>query len=505
MSRGSGDIYRHVFDASQISNTGYFPQTDMYPMMHIWLSILHNFFPDFIILGLLLSIVFFILYVLYLYILGKTILGSVRGGIFVSIFGLPLIFSILHYAFVPFFFALLSVPLILYLYQKMINNFNQWSVFYICLIFLSLFIVFCHPMITVFIIIMFSIFAFYEFFKSAKTLSGRSKNVALNIMTIICLTFFLWLFQNIILTNSLKKIVSALLGYEGQTSIFENQAYILTSSNASIWLVIDRFVKTYGSVCLYFSISLLFLFYIIYQYFQNKKIYEYEFIYSIQNCVAICIGIALITGYFVIFEPIRAASYGLIFATIMCGLFFYRLWFSTISKKRKLGLITSISVIITVVCIIGIFTIYLSPWSVGYNTALTYEEKNGVDWILEYRNSEIPIVREEDSMDAYSTYYYESTTASEFQNLIEYLRIIPSNFGYKTNRTIGSSFAYLHNNEVYMTTTAVMKLVPYAVPLERRYRIKEFSDSDFVRLGYDPTANLIYSNKEFGVWSVNIP
>jgi hypothetical protein len=503
MSRGGGDIYYHIFVASQISNSGYLPQTDTYPIMHILLSVLQNFFVDFIILAFLLSIIFFISYILYLYILGKTIVGSVRGGIFFSIFGIPLIFSFGHYAFFPFLFALFIIPLILFVYQKIINNSKQQSGFYICLVFLSLFIVFCHPMITIFLIIMFSTFAFYELFKRWKNLS-RPKLVVLNIIAIVTVTFFFWFFHFRYLMDSLESVTSALLGQGAYTSILEYQVNTITTSNAPIWLMIDRFIKIYGPICLYFSISLFFLFYIIYQYYQNKKLYENDLVYSLQFCVAICIGIALMTGYFVIFEPIRASMYGLIFASIMCGLFFYRIWFSTKSKKRKLGLISSITVILTIVCMLTMLAIYSSPWTSGTNTAVTYGDKNAIDWILEYRNAEIPVVREEESMYRYSTYYYESMDARKFQNLSEYTWKIPSNFGYNTTRTIGDSFSYLPDRRVYMLTTELMKLTPYAVPDERRNLLKSFTDSDFIRLKNDPTVNLVYTNNQFGVWSINI-
>ena len=44
MSRGAGDMYHHMFVASQILNSGYLPLTDYYPVMHIWLSIVYNFY-----------------------------------------------------------------------------------------------------------------------------------------------------------------------------------------------------------------------------------------------------------------------------------------------------------------------------------------------------------------------------------------------------------------------------------------------------------------------------
>jgi hypothetical protein len=502
MSRGAGDIYYHMFVASQIVNSGYLPLTDIYPMMHIWLSFLHNFLPDLSILTIVLSIVFFIFYVLSLYILGKTIIGTKKGGIIVSTFGIPLIFSYGHYAYYPFLFALFIIPLILYSYQKITQNHHQKNFFYICLIFLSFFIVFCHPIITVFLIIMFSIFAFYDLFKRWKTKSWLSNIVALNVMTIVSVTFFTWisLFRSFL--NTFQDIVSALLDQETHTSIVEYQVNMITTSNASPVLVIDHFIKIYGPVCLYFLISLLFILYQIYQYYRNRKVDENHLIYSLQFCASIFIGIALMTGYFVIFEPIRAAMYGLIFATILCGFFFNLIWVSITSEKRKLGIIISISLIISTVCLLTILAIYSSPLISLPNKGLTFEDKNGIDWILEYRNTEFPIVKEEDSMQPYSYYYYESMTNRIDQNLIEYPRIIPSNFGYNTNRTISESFAYLPDKNIYIVTTQLMKLAPYAVPVDRRSRLKSFTDSDFIRLKEDPSINLIYSSNKFAVWNI---
>jgi hypothetical protein len=148
--------------------------------------------------------------------------------------------------------------------------------------------------------------------------------------------------------------------------------------------------------------------------------------------------------------------------------------------------------------------LYSSPWISFPNTALTYGEKNGIDWILEYRNAEIPIVSET-TMLKYTTYYYESTNARNDQNLIEYVQIIPSNFGYMTNRTIGNTFAYLPHKNIYMITPEMMKLTRYAVPVERRNRLRSFTDSDFISLKYDPSVNLVYLSKDIAVWNIAIP
>jgi len=501
MSRGGGDMYHHMFVASQIFNSGYLPETDFYPIMHIWLSLVYNYLHDYVILILVLSIVFFLLYIISLYILGKKLLGTERGGIFVSIFGIPLIFSYGYYAFYPFLFALFMFPLILFAYQKITHNPAQKSFFYICVMLLSLFIVFCHPMISVFLIIMFSIFTFFEVFKGWAT--GWQSNInAANIVLIVSLTLVLWWLQFRSIVTTLQRMSNALLGQGSHASILDYNVDAITTSKISVWEVIDIFIKTYGSIVIYFSISLLFLLYIFYQFYQNRKISEDDFIYSFQFCVAVVIGIALLTGYFVIFEPLRAAMYGLILATILCGLFFYRLW-STVSKKRQQGLSISITLVMTIICMLAMLAIYQSPWISTSNMALPYGDKNGIDWILDYRSAEIPVMREEGSMSKYKNYYYESENIKNDEKFTE-LRDIPSNFGYMTNRTIGDSFAFLRYKNVYLITTEKMKLAPYAVSLDRRSRSKWFTDPDFIRLQNDPSVNRIYSSNEFGVWNLHI-
>jgi hypothetical protein len=147
---------------------------------------------------------------------------------------------------------------------------------------------------------------------------------------------------------------------------------------------------------------------------------------------------------------------------------------------------------------------YPSPWIGETNPALTFGDKSGNDWILEYRNIEIPIVKEELSNYKYAMYYFETTKSKKSQNLMEYNRSIPSHFGYSTNRTVGDSFAYLPDNKVYMITTEIMKLAPYAVSVDRRSRLKSFVNSDFIRLKNDPTVNSVYSGYKVEVWNIDI-
>jgi hypothetical protein len=161
-----------------------------------------------------------------------------------------------------------------------------------------------------------------------------------------------------------------------------------------------------------------------------------------------------------------------------------------------------------------ILTLHSSPWIGGTNSAFTHGDKNGVDWLLTYRTTEIPVVKEDLSNYKYAQYFYETTGSGNshnvseytfYRNLNKYTEIVPSHFGYTTNRTIGESFAYLPNKELYMTTTELMRRTVDAVQEDRKSQVKSFTDAEFIRLKNDPTINLVYVSNTFGVWDIVIP
>lgn len=325
MDRGSGDIFYHLSVVLHIQNTGSILQTDTYPMMHIILAILQFTSVDLMMLAFMISIVFFILYVFFFYILGKTVLGSTRGGILFSVFALPLVFSFAHYAYYPFLFALFLIPLVLFILSKLNTITQNRSGYYVCIVGLSLFITYCHPLIAIIIFIMFSIFALFKIFYHGLTGIYKSNNVAMNIAFISFSTFSLWYIQHMSLMQTSERVFSSIFGDSNADTILNYQMNVLSASDASPWLVAERFIKYYGPVSLYIFISLIFVMYSVFNYYRNGKIHTQDTIYSIHFIAAIFIGALLVMENLVIFEPIRAVSYCLIFSTILCGLFFYRL------------------------------------------------------------------------------------------------------------------------------------------------------------------------------------
>lgn len=500
MNRGGGDIFHHLSTAIQILNFGQIPTTDMYPMMHILLALLQFTSIDLMMLSFLLSIAFFISYVLYFYILGRTVLNTTKGGMLFSIFALPLIFSFSHYAYYPFQFALYLIPLELFILSKLNTNIQNKSGYYVCLVAISLFIVYCHPVIAIFNFIMFSIFALIRGVKQGT--SGLIKsNVAMNTAFISFVTFSLWYIQHMNLMRLTQGVLSKLLGDSVPDTILDYQMSVVSTSDASLWLIADRFIKIYGTNSLYIFISVIFILYIIIQYYRHGKVHSPDAIYSLQFIVAICIGFVFVVADLIIFELIRTVSYALIFCTLLCGLFFYRLSESRSQINRVGSINLVITLIISTVCILSMLTLFPSPWTGAVNPAFTFAEKQGTDWTID-NNINVPILTNELRNTKFIDYHNQIVQNDNLQRPIIYHEGIPSHFGYNETWPITKSVASLDEGTLFMVTTDLMKLTPYAVPIERRNRLKWFEDSDFSLLNQDPTVDKVYSNNGYEAWRI---
>lgn len=501
MNRGSGDIYYHMTIIDIISNSGHIPGESIYPMMQILISILRLTSLGSIYLIAIISLIFYFLYVLYLFILGKTLLGTKTGGIFVSVFGIPFIYSFSYYGFWPFLFALMTVPLLLYLYQKIMTSKN-YNYYYICVVFLSLFIILCHPTIAISLILSFSLFSILGYLKYRRNPSQIPKNRAINVVLLLSVPFFLWVMENMHLFTNFGSIISSISSVQDVNSIASSQVDIVTSSHVSFWLLLERFVKVYGSITIYFLISSLFLLSLFYVYFNYRNIRKNDLNYALQYCLAIIISIGLIFGDFRIHELIRAMSYGIFFATILCGISIYRIWNSSVFRKHTMGIIISITLITSFTVLSCNFDLYRSPWEGGPSMALSYEDKNGFDWISVYQNPQIPILNQEQS-ERYYMYHLGILNSSDKIHSTEFVGKIPDSFGYNTYMSIGKAFPEMPYEKIYIIITQIMKQTPYAASEELRDQKKHFDDPALFRLNNDPSADLVYSNNEFQVRVIN--
>lgn len=490
-ANGSSDIFTHLADINIILEIGRINRGLIYPITHILAAEL-NLIASLSLRSInnIFAIFFTYSYVVSFFILGQAILKTNRGGLFLLAWALPLMYSFLHYAFIPFFFSLSLIPFILYCYHKKTFE-NTWK-FSLLLIIFSLNIVFFHPFIVLMLLIVFTVFSIFYIYTKNVCDKPRLQN-ANTIIGILIVSFCTWYFSFNVFLRQLQKVIDALF-YTGETTIYEYQTNALQSSAASVPLVVERFLKTYGSLSIYFLLAFLCIF-IVYRKKRTAK--DEEIVYSLLYIAAILFGLSQAIGYFVIFEPIRISSFAIVIATILLGIVFYWIFENTTSTTKKSILVIFMTIVICLASILGVLNLYDSPWKGSPNNQMTKMSASGLDWFLGNANHSAHVMNELTPIRKYKA--YKSTLSHNPYNTITEINKIPTHFGYDKNESLSTTVGY---TERYMITTELTRMFYLAVPENRRSIVPQYKEDDFKRLNSDPTVNKVYFNGEFELWCI---
>ena len=498
-ARGGYDIFTHFASSNIILNSGYTQGSDLYPAMHILIAILdqigiHN-------IGTLSSIIsacFYIFYIISLYTLGKATLKDKKSAIFISLFGTPLLFSVAHYAFYPFSFALFLFPLVFACVQKL-NDPENASMYYICLTVLSLFVVFCHPLVSV--ILFFSLGALFGF-----SIVGNKYQIGfvprfdiLNITTIVGITFVFWYIRFTLIQQMSETVYSALIGNSESGTVMSSSIDLVNRSSAPLLTLVEAFLKIYGPLLLYILIALCITIHFIKKYWVKKE-YPYEMVYGFLFFLSIIVGIILTLGPFIIAEFFRSISFAIIMATIMCGMGLNILIKDAGTPKRKQICFAIIAVtILSLVGALTVFNLYYSPFIYSPGMYMTQSEKSGDDWYLMHNEAYIPIFSEGNPIHKYALFFQEKQKTN-IQMGSQILDGVPTHFGYDKNRYFNQSIGGYGEKQSYLVTNELMIENYLAYPAEMQLTRKQFLPEDFIRLNLDTTVMKIYSNHGSELW-----
>ncbi|WP_440953863.1 hypothetical protein ACSAZK_09150 [Methanosarcina sp. Mfa9] len=499
----SYDFFSHFASIYKIMDLGYLPDSLFYPICHILAVVLCYAGLPIKLSASLIAIIFLFLYILFLYLLGKVFFKNNSTSLFLLAFSLPLLFSFLHYAFIPFFFALSSIPHFLYCFHK--KDSGSKVSFAVLTLILSLFIVFTHPLITLFLLVFLSLYHALFFIKQKyQFITFDHKSIFLsgisNMVLIIITSFLAWYlnFRNIL--NMFSKVVDALFD-QGQDTILNSQVDMLQSSNAGILEIIEIFIKTYGTVFIYlFIASCCFIF--ILNKLRSKSVEELEIFYGFQFVVSIFIGLSMILGYFVVFEPIRTFSFAITMSTILCGIVFAKLYETITLKNGKKWISLFVVIIVCSSSVIGILNLYESPWKNQASPDMNAMMINGLNWFLSNHNESVPLVSDFKSPYKYERYYsqfYDNRGHGNLKHTLMDDTIVPSHFGYDINNTLFKSLGY--NTKYMMIHEYMIQKSKYVIE-SQQFKYPIFLESDFAMLNNDSTVNKLYMNGEVEIWNV---
>lgn len=495
---GGSDIFAHLGWSKFIMNTGQIMGGDHYPATHILmaaadqLSLLNP-----AILAAIISFAFFMLYVSSLFILGRAVFKDDKAAALLATFGSPLLFSFGHYAFYPFLFAIFFFPLLFYIMRKIERSENKGA-YYTCFIILSLFIVFCHPMITLILLLILGVFYGYVQISNRFQLGFSCRFDVLNMTALVGITFVFWYMHFKSILSMGKSVISALLGARDTETIMAYNLDMVSQSGAPLIRVIEGFIKVYGPAVIYIVVALLITTYLVNE-FLTKRRYADEMIYVVFFLLSIAFGAALTLGYFIVFEFIRAISFAIIMATIVCSIGFYALLKNTWTPNNKKIFTLVVVIMLCSVSILSVLNVYPSPWTMSAGKHMTKMEISGLDWVLTKQDGSLPLYFNGYTWRTYPIYFQElnKITIEQPQVITE---SIPHHFGYDQKQHLTQSINDSGDNTFYMATNERLRQNYLAVLEEWRSLKDYYSEEDFTRLNNDSTVMKLYVNSEWEIW-----
>lgn len=492
---GNDDIFAHLAWTNVVIKTGTFYNLDIYPGSHAMLSFLSiisgipietisNYLPG----------IFSLFFIIFCYVLTKSLSSDLRMPIIFLMVGSPLLFSTFHYTFHPFIFSLLLLPLFLYSLFKIIDN----KLLNVHIILAFILIVMCllyHPLtFVIWVIILVSLYALSLFINYKKGVVLEGKIFYLIIFSGV--TFAAWYTYFYYILYEIKRFTNVIFLDTPEATIITSYSDRVSSSGANFSLILTTFLKMYGAISIYVLIGCVCIGYLFYVYALKKEKPDiYLIFFGMNFLIAIIFGIFVLSIFSVVFEPVRAIGFAIVIVII-----FISITLSLISQKNissKLFIVMFLLIIISL--IIGALNIYDSPWTSASGKQMSHFDKNGIDWFLQNKDTVTPIFQNFNRYSKYEMFYFGPSEINE--NVGNYVHDqIPSHFGYEDNAHLSKTLGVA---DAYVITFERMSQIPYAVSEDRRYRQSFYSNDDYFRLKTDSTIEKIYDNREYEVWRLH--
>ena len=545
----AADIFTHMALINEISDLGFVGSENFYPIIHIFTLSTSNLLGIPIIKVLqFIPAIFSILYLPFMFMLGKSISKSKGQALIVTSFSIPLIFSFFHITIHPAFFSFIFLPLLLSVYHK--RNHSQRKVeMSILILVLCLFTVFFHPITTLLSVIIFITFigsaSFLLKIKSFlhHSVSNIKKPKITNIIPILAISFFAWYTSHSFGIRSIQSIYKNLI-YGSDWTITSHYISNLSAAKLTLMQTTTLFIFRYGAIIFYFITSFFCLIIISKKLFKTRDIKDFEFSYGMQLIITFLCAGAMIVGNFIVANPVRAMRFFIMISTVLSGLIIYSLIETTRLKKpintapiqelqslyrkknhvhdikknfisdsrlninanhlsphqiiKKKILPCLIIIIVFLSTIVCLFSVYSSPLTYEANGHFTYMNFAGSSWITDNRDIDIQISTDAGFNLWRMEHYTNGIIKGELRIKNESLHT-PTHFGYNDNDTLTQVFNYTTS---YMVTTEKGRQATYAFPENVRSKTHQWTDEDFKKLRADNTVGQIYSNGEFEVWNV---
>jgi len=478
---GRADVISHLSYINDLIATKEIVFSNFYPFSHLFVTNFHYFTNVNVnTIILIIPAIFFVIYILGLYLFTREITSNKSEALLVLVLGCVLIFSYYTTMFLPTQLSFSLIPLILFLLfrSKKINRNNVgYSILF--LVFLMI-MPFFHPLTSINLIILFVVVGCALLI--TWMIGGRSifetKNL-LNPLLLLAISFFTWISSKTIFNRNVIRMYDWLVNEIGTPTI-DSYTSVLSFSSINIVEIIQKMFLSHGVELVYVCSALIGLGYFVNKAFKERKL-DYNIVLFILGFIAFTfLSAVFLFGAYGISNPLREFVYVLFFATMISGIFFYRISHNNgiIKRNYKYFLI-----IFVVSCsALGLYSSYYSISSGETNLQVTNAEFTGMNWFFSNWDNKIRIY----DLDKSSRRFSDINKGIDFTKTKSWMfRSAPSHLNI-TNET----GYFILNSYIVDRYTVFWPDNPY------------FIKEDFNSLEGNVRVDKIYDNSDNKIWIV---
>lgn len=476
---GRGDILRHLGDVQGILQTGTLPG-NWYPGTHVLMS-------ELVMLGVPLDNVRYLvaflltgLHIVGLGVLIRVLSGRQAGmGIGLAV-ATPLVYTELHLSTQPAMVSFLLLPVVatvMEMYRR-----SRRPVYLCFMMVLGTFMVYTHPLTTVFLTILIAAGAGYSLLHK-QFFASKLRRLSPRLAAIFPMLLFTWIINFEQTRIELRKVLTP--NQEASPSA----ATIQEASGISftVFQLASKFLQLYGTVAIYGGTAAVSALYVLKQILQGDLDYNWG-LSGAQFSLGVGITAAFVLNSLIIGNIIRGSRYMLLFAVVIIGLALVNRVMA--GDKYVTGLLV---LIVLATAIVGVNAAY-EP-----NRQVTYSEYDGNQFLLEHADG---------------SYIYNANTDNRMEEFVlgdgspriypeqmSNSQPVPRRLGYESEQsTAGGTFG---ESMLVTKDLDTRQHTAQYYTQEQQELLYLYGQEDVQRLGDDTTANKVYTNGGYDGWDIN--
>jgi hypothetical protein len=498
-----GDHLSHLGFAMDILNTGRLSNTDIYPVTHLLvtqLCLVLNIPPEIMInfIGPL----FYVFFVLFSYLCAKEILS--KPATILATTSSTVLFCFYYYEIFPMGFAFIMFPFIYFLYFKFLKT---GSAAVLALLIIMIVVeVFFHPLASFMLAVSFLVMelsnSFLRRFYVVKTydnsvFSNRTLFFNSNLPMISLFSLVLWIWAHVDVWNGAMISVA---GWFYNTGLSPQSMTVAAqeSFNKLGWGLLEQlqlFIKIYGHDLIFLVLSIFASIMVIRRVFARKDKFQEVFSYSLFFLPVVTILLIDLVRPLTILTSGRLHSLLIVMFPVLVGVALEKLRNASmkgnienaagLSLKKFIKAVT-IGLILSACSLIGIFSLYNSPYIYQPFSGISHTTFAGEAWLVQNGNPDINM------LSIYAAPPHRIATALWGADGGNYMQTdvkgIDYHFGYDSQQMLGESYT---GDRYLFIVSSDKRLYDELWPQVGRLNL-----DDFAKLEGDISVSHIYSSKE---------